>query len=80
MAIRGEIGTGEVELATIGVFDYLEIERPAGEWREFIAAPVQKLGCPKHTPVSMTRYLDGREMRTDECKPEKVPSLHALES
>jgi hypothetical protein len=64
----------------MGVWDYLEVERPAGEWRAFVKGPIEKKGCARHIPISMTRYLDGREVRTEACRPEKVPESNALES
>lgn len=60
------------ELATHNAIDQKEVARPAGEWREF-AEQTPRLGCAKHPVVAVAYYLDGRVLRVDECKPERVP-------
>lgn len=61
------------ELAVLGTHHVREIPRPPGEWREFVDAGPELLGCKAHLPVSFSTYLDGRVIRTDRALPEKVP-------
>ncbi len=61
------------ELATRGSFNTREIPRPPGEWREFVNAGEEVLGCGTHPPIVFTTYLDGRVIRTDRAVSEKVP-------
>ena len=55
--------------ATHGTQDNKEV--PSNdEWRSFVQLK-EKRGCAKHPVVSLTFYLDGRTLKTDDCKPER---------
>jgi len=58
-------------LAARGTFDNREILSP-DEWRAFEEFGPEKRGCFDHLPVSLTYYLDGRVLPTEECLSEKV--------
>lgn len=55
--------------ATHGTRDNREV--PSNdEWRSFIMLK-EKRGCAKHPVVGLTFYLDGRTLKTEDCKPER---------
>ena len=60
------------ELAHFGKHNYREVPTTDPEgWREFTEGPLMK-GCDLHVPVSLTYYLDGRVVPTEQCRPEKT--------